>query len=984
MKRFCLGLLFVSMLFLASCNEIEASSRVTDIEYEGAAIEDFEIGVNQIGDFNIKVSYDNGFMKSIPLTESMIDSMDVFNQNGFEDVVITYESLSITTSFKIYESEHDKLKLNIYQFAINSSATNLSYTEWLLELEEDAGVSDYEIESAGVNAEGYLVISFSNGNISTVGIIVDFVVDSIYHTVTFYDFTNTYITDIQVIKDGSFALLNTPELPNGMIFTGWSESLINISEDIDVYPLYSHTGFEIEFHGNNGIEYSDEINIDYGSSVELPVPEKVGYTFVGWFTGETVNDEQFSNESQITSSLVLFARWETEIYYISYSEIFGGTSIPPRPYLYGDNHYDEHLPTKDGYFFQGWFLSDDFIYEFDYNGFIEEDTVLYPKYVDIDYVIDVESDFVTITGYTGDYTHIKIPSEIEGYTVEVIGQNAFKNATFETISIPNTVIEIKTGAFEECSNLHSITIPDSVVTMGTRVFYNDIQLSYVKLSSNLSIIPERTFYENRSLLDIDLHDNITEINDYAFMKSGLTSLDLPDSLQYIDLQAFAYTHISSLVINEGLVELGLYAFEEIEELESIHISSTVSGYDNSFDDLNGLLSLTIEDSSLHFTVVDNVLYSKDMTTLYYYPESKTDTSFTIPSTVENLGKYAIDTNEFLTVINIPDTFTMDAMRYNFYNLVNIQEYIIYDNGGGLITGLDGVIFNSDMTTLMKYPIGKTDTSYNVPSSVVIIGREAFSGAVYLENMIIPEGVLEIQTRAFVHSNITTFSLPSTLTTFGTYVFAYCKNLTTIEIPASVVKLGDSLFAGSTNLEEIILNEGLLEIGGYFFESTNVTQLIIPASVTSISHSAFYYNRNLETVTITEGNQNYISDEFGVIFNIDMTTLTHYIIGVTETRYVVPESVTYIDGYVWQNDYLEELIIGSNVTLFETSGRISMPNLNSITFLNDTSGNLTVLNNDIFTAFGSSLVIYVPQTVLTEYENSTFFSNHTDIIEPIPE
>ena len=43
---------------------------------------------------------------------------------------------------------------------------------------------------------------------------------------------------------------------------------------------------------------------------ELPVPEYPGYIFLGWFTGDSVNDGQFYNDTVVGADISLFARWE--------------------------------------------------------------------------------------------------------------------------------------------------------------------------------------------------------------------------------------------------------------------------------------------------------------------------------------------------------------------------------------------------------------------------------------------------------------------------------------------------------------------------------------------------------------------------------------------------------------------------------------------------------------------------------------------------
>jgi len=63
---------------------------------------------------------------------------------------------------------------------------------------------------------------------------------------------------------------------------------------------------------------------------------------------------------------------------------------------------------------------------------------------------------VTITGYTGSYTDLAIPANIEGYPVTVIGVDVFRRSTLVSVSIPATVTVISEGAFDRCSDLSTV------------------------------------------------------------------------------------------------------------------------------------------------------------------------------------------------------------------------------------------------------------------------------------------------------------------------------------------------------------------------------------------------------------------------------------------------------------------------------------------------------------------------------------------------
>ena len=89
-----------------------------------------------------------------------------------------------------------------------------------------------------------------------------------------------------------------------------------------------------------------------------------------------------------------------------------------------------------------------------------------------------------------------------------------------------------------------------------------------------------------------------------------------------------------------------------------------------------------------------------------------------------------------------------------------------------------------------------------------------------------------------------------MTSIGDGAFENCTNLTSITIPASVTSIGNSAFDGCTNLTNITIGASVTSIGKWaFYQCTNLSSITIPASVTSIGNGAFYGCTNLTDITI---------------------------------------------------------------------------------------------------------------------------------------
>ena len=86
------------------------------------------------------------------------------------------------------------------------------------------------------------------------------------------------------------------------------------------------------------------------------------------------------------------------------------------------------------------------------------------------FLYEIRDGKAIITGYTGDETYIVIPSFIDGYAVEAIGENAFVSSKITTVIISEGVKRVDWFAFYTCPYLSAVTIPASVTSIGYSAF----------------------------------------------------------------------------------------------------------------------------------------------------------------------------------------------------------------------------------------------------------------------------------------------------------------------------------------------------------------------------------------------------------------------------------------------------------------------------------------------------------------------------------
>lgn len=77
-------------------------------------------------------------------------------------------------------------------------------------------------------------------------------------------------------------------------------------------PHYGET-FKVTFDLNGGrFAYGEEsvVTVTWGDTLDLPIPFKTDYGFVGWYTGNTVNDKKFTCYDAVFRDVTLVAKYE--------------------------------------------------------------------------------------------------------------------------------------------------------------------------------------------------------------------------------------------------------------------------------------------------------------------------------------------------------------------------------------------------------------------------------------------------------------------------------------------------------------------------------------------------------------------------------------------------------------------------------------------------------------------------------------------------
>lgn len=296
------------------------------------------------------------------------------------------------------------------------------------------------------------------------------------------------------------------------------------------------------------------------------------------------------------------------------------------------------------------------------------------------------------------------------------------------------------------------------------------------------------------------------------------------------------------------------------------------------------------------------------------------TKIVIPDGVKNIGFCAFDSCRALVDITIPDSVT------------NIEEFAF------------------------RYA---SFSSVTIPKNLEILQGGTFASCSNLKDIILPEGLKEIQCSSVTYQdnkivegrigafdccgNLTTVSLPNTLTSIGEKTFSNCKSLTSIVIPNSVISLGRDMFCSCDHLESVTLpNQCKVIPYGMFEGCIALNNVIIPSSVEIISANAFADCEALEDIIFSEG-------------LIEIERAAFYYCPIKELE--LPNSLEKLGESAFRNcDNIKEVVLPKNLSSFNGSAFPDCDNLKNYDVSSDNKKFISV-DGIVFNKKKTELVVY---------------------------
>ncbi len=324
-----------------------------------------------------------------------------------------------------------------------------------------------------------------------------------------------------------------------------------------------------------------------------------------------------------------------------------------------------------------------------------------------------------------------------------------------------------------------------------------------------------------------------------------------------------------------------------------------------------------------------------------------DTDIVIPSKYEDKPITAIWANAFngctsLTSITIPEAVISigadafyDTAYYN--NEENWENGVLYI-GTHLIrakTSINGTYTIKDGTKcIASSAFYECDnlTSITMPESVTTMGSGVFWKCKKLGNVVLSSNLTSIESWTFYQCDtLSNIIIPDSITLISSSAFESCKKLKTIQIGNSVATIGDKAFCECNSLTSIEIPNSVETIGSEAFWNCYSLECIdIGSGLTSISREAFYNCIELKDVYIAD-----IAAWCNISFshtsaNPLCLAENFYLSNELITQLVIPETVTMITAYAFLNcRTITSVIIPSSVKIIDHDAFLYCSNLTSV-------------------------------------------------------
>ncbi len=564
-------------------------------------------------------------------------------------------------------------------------------------------------------------------------------------------------------------------------------------------------------------------------------------------------------------------------------------------------------------------------------------------------IYEISNDSAIITGFDREREIVEIPAEIDGYPVSSYESRAFWSSAYKTkkfvvdednmyfssdeLGVLFDKDKTKIIKYPAASTATEYATPQSVTLIGYCAFNHCDNIERIILGENVTEISQEAFYQCKNLADINFPEGLTRISKEAFSScEKLSSVVLPESLIEIGQRAFVNTSIESFNISENVKTI----YEPGQALAT-----------------KKLVWIEVDEANQKYSSDENgILYNKDKTILYKYPDALENESFTVPYGVLSIGVYALSSDN-LKEIFLPDSvvsFYSDAFtscgieRIEIPNSVksisdsaflycrNLKEIILPSSiekinygafrecdslsdvyYGGTEEEWNAIEIASDNEKLtdatIHYNFGKESGScgenatysYDADSKTLTISGE---GDMFSFDDASEYGWYSFKDEAEV------ILINSKVTSVGANAFNGFSALKEVVLSNTVTYIGEKAFAGCDKLSIVSSTASKFELVGNPFEGCN-ERLIIFSYSSNFDLIDFTQNNSIKYVAVSHDKENKtirFNSELTVYSDLSYKCLSKFLANSNDTEYIFFSKLVFygvepeiVDGDILENE-----------------------------------------------------------------------------------
>ena len=225
------------------------------------------------------------------------------------------------------------------------------YTDQACTAEIPSGIVDVNIG----NNVFYIMVTSGNGSNKSI------YTANVYRRHMFnvkYIYNNGISDKSITVEEDSLLTYEDPGTKTGYTFAGWSDwnfDIDRVSENVVIQAQWTANEYDITFDSAMGSAVP-QATVTYNEEYTWPVPERTGYTFLGWQSGEDMLTDALGNSLSVwngTADVAVVAVWETIQYSVSYENLKGAVNPNVTAYTVEDEITFVAV-SQDGYTFIGW------------------------------------------------------------------------------------------------------------------------------------------------------------------------------------------------------------------------------------------------------------------------------------------------------------------------------------------------------------------------------------------------------------------------------------------------------------------------------------------------------------------------------------------------------------------------------------------------------------------------------------------------------